>query len=78
MFKISGEEMKKAEGNYILIYMEEQVVAKVKEINEKEGKMIWEGVVGEREGRTFVSRYDKTAKNIEVYEEDEAAIALLK
>ena len=75
--KIDAKSLDKAIDKYIVLYLNEKFVGKIKSVNHEEHFVVIEQLGGKDDGKIFKCPYDPSAVNIEVYEKDEAVIALL-
>jgi len=75
--KIDAKNLDKAVGKYIVLYFNEKFVGKIKSVNSEEHFVVVEQLGGKDDGKLFKCPFDELAVNIEVYERDEAVIALL-
>jgi len=55
----------------------EKILAKIKDVKEKESELVFEIVNGKEKGKKFISNYDIDCEEIAVYGEGEETVALL-
>jgi hypothetical protein len=81
MIQITAADLPKiAIGKYLIVWQagDKKAVARIESVDEKEGIIIFKEHGGKNEGKRYTSHYDQRATNINLYEEEEAIVALLE
>ncbi len=64
---IRAKELKNNIGKYLEIYSGEKIVARLDEVREDEGKIVYTVIEGDGKGSRFSSKYDKNGMDIKLY-----------
>jgi uncharacterized protein (UPF0371 family) len=78
MITVDAKDLKDHLGMFLVLYNSEKFVAKLEEVDEDEGTIIFTQVGGKEAGKKFKSRFDRNGVAVKLYTEEESVVALLE
>lgn len=78
MQTLPASEVWRAVGKYVIGYFRVRLVMRIERVDRKGNSVLFTQIGGREDGKQFVSAYDEKAEDVEVYDENEVALALLR
>ena len=78
MQTVDAKDLKNHIGMFLVLYNSEKFVAKLEEVDEDEGTIIFIQKGGKEDGKKFKSRYDRNGVQVKLYTEEESVVAHLE